>query len=157
MIFQIYPEVPMTNWLTILIPAIIAIGPRICIAIFIAKDCQKRGMEPMLFIVLTCCCGCCIGGIIYLITASNHPNQNDDFQQPSFNSHQDQVYGQPQPIYGQPQNQQQRQPPQQTQPKPVYPGADTTMPFRKTTICPVCGSENKYQAKFCGTCGADLD
>ncbi|QEE16283.1 zinc-ribbon domain-containing protein [Promethearchaeum syntrophicum] len=150
MIFQEF--LPYGFSLMTFLPTIIITIIRIGIAVFIAKDCQKRGMEPTMFIALTCCCGVCIGGIIYLITASNHPNEENNFQQPSFNSHQNQVYGRPQPIYSQPQS----QPPQQTQPKPVYPGGNTTIPNKNTTICPVCGSQNNYNAKFCGICGADL-
>ncbi len=140
------------------LPLIIGFGIRIICAVIIAKDAQKRQMEPTLYIVLTCLCGCIVGPIVYLIVASNHPIQTDDFQQPSFSSHQGQIYGQQQQqtTYGQPQYQQPRQSPQQTQPKPVYPDANTTMPNINVTICPICGSQNQKNAKYCSHCGADL-
>lgn len=147
MIFQ-YDDVYF-NFLSLL-PTIITLVIRIGIAVWIAKDAQNRGMEPTIYVVLTCLCGCCISGIVYLISASNHPTQPDNFQQPSFNSHQGQVYGQQQqPIYGQPQ--QQYKPPAQPQPN-----ASTTMPSFDIDFCPICGSQNQKGAKFCSTCGADL-
>ena len=153
---MIFQEIPYGFTLITFIPMIAGFGIRILIAVIISKDAQKRQMEPTMYVVLTCCCGWCIGGIVYLITASNHPIQTDDFQQPSFSSNQGQVYGQQQTTYGQPQYQQPGQPSQQSQPKPVYPDASTSMPNINTTYCPVCGSTNKKQAKFCAHCGADL-
>ena len=152
MIFQtpMYGDPMGLNFLSIL-PAIIGLIIRIGIAVLIAKDAQKRGMEPTIYVVLSCCCGCLIGGIVYLIAASNHPTQTGDLQQPSFDSNQGQMYGQqPQPIYGQ---QQQQQPPQ---PKPSAQNTSTTMPSFDVVFCPICGSQNQKGAKFCSTCGADL-
>ena len=105
MIFQtpmgIYPS------FTTFLPTILGLILNIVLAVVIAKDAQKRGMEPTMYVVLTCCCGCLIGGVVYLISASSHPVQTGDFQQPSFQSNQGQVYDQqPQPIYGQQQSQQ---------------------------------------------------
>lgn len=135
-----------------LIPTILGLAIRIGFAVWIAKDAQNRQMEPAIYVILTCLCGCCIGPIVYLIAASNHPVQTGDFQQPSFNSNQGPVYGQqPQPIYGQPQHQQ----PQQ-QPRPSAQDAHTTMPSFDVIFCPICGSQNQKGAKFCSTCGADL-
>ena len=154
MIFQDF--LPFGFTIITFIPLIIGFGIRIICAVIIAKDAQKRQLEPTLYIVITCLCGCCVGPIIYLIVASNHPVQTDDFQQPSFRSNQGQVYGQQQTTYGQPQYQQPRQPTTQTQPKPVYPDANTTMPNINVTICPICGSQNQKNAKYCSHCGADL-
>ena len=92
------------------LPLIIGFGIRIIIAVIIAKDAQKRQMEPTIYVVLTCLCGCCVGPIVYLIAASGNPSQTDDFQQPTFSSNQGQIYGQQQTIYGQQQYQQPSQP-----------------------------------------------
>lgn len=152
MIFQtLYYGEPMYNPVLTFLPTIIGLILNIVLAVVIAKDAQKRGMEPTIYVVLTCCCGCLIGGVVYLIAASNHPVQDGDFQQPSFNSNQGQMYGQqPQPIYGQ---QQQQQPPQ---PRPSPQNTSTTMPSYDVIFCPICGSQNQKGAKFCSTCGADL-
>ena len=142
----------ITSSFVSILPTIIGFGIRIIFAVIIAKDAQKRQMEPTLYVVLTCLCGCCVGPIVYLIVASNHPVQTGDFQQPSFQSNQGQVYGQqPQPIYGQ---QQYQQPPQQ--PRPSAQNTSTTMPSFDVIFCPICGSQNQKGAKFCSTCGADL-
>ncbi|MHA1562380.1 MAG: zinc ribbon domain-containing protein [Promethearchaeota archaeon] len=160
MIFQEY--MPYGFTLGTFLPGIFVFVIRIIIAVIIAKDAQKRQIGPTLYIVLVCCAGGCIGGIVYLVIASNHPVQNGDFQEPSFSSNQGQqtIYGQqPQPIYGQPKYQQPTQPTQptqQSQPKPVYPDASTTMPNVNKTFCPICGSQNQKNAMYCSHCGADL-
>ena len=155
MIFQEY--MPYGFTIGTFLPGIIGLLINIPVAYFITKDAQKRGMEPTVYVLLTCCCGWLIGGIIYLVTASNHPVQTDEFGQPTFSSHQGQVYGQPQQqtTYGQ-QYQHQRQPVQPPQPKPVYPDANTTMPDINSSFCPICGSKNDMNGKFCSHCGADL-
>ena len=133
------------------LPTIIGLILNIGLAVYIAKDAQKRGMEPTMYVVLTCCCGCLIGGVVYLISASNNPVQTGDFQQPSLGSNQGQMYGQqPQQTYGQ---QQQQRPPQ---PRPSAQHTSTTMPSFDMIFCPICGSQNQKGAKFCSTCGADL-
>ncbi len=150
MIFQsyYYEYDPVFSFL----PTLISVAIRIGIAVWIAKDAQKRSMEPTIYVVLTCLCGCCIGGIVYLISASSHPTQPDNFQQPSFNGNQGPIYGQQPPTtYGQPQ--QPQQPQQQYQPPS---SASTTIPSMNKVFCPICGSENQKGAKFCSTCGADL-
>ncbi len=151
---MIFQDIPYGFTIGTFLPGIIIIGIRIIIAVLIAKDAQKRGMEPTIFVILNCCCGICLGGIVYLITASNNPIQGDEFQQPSFSSSQNVQYGQPQTTYGQSQYQQTAQPPQ---PKPVAPNLNTTMPDIDMDICPVCGSQNKRKSKFCSHCGADLN
>lgn len=156
---MISQDIPYGFTIGTFLPLIITFIIRISIAFFIAKNAQKRGMEPTIYIALTCCCSCWIGGIIYLIVASNHPSQPDDLQQPTFSSNQSQIYGQSQTIYGQSQYQQPRQPTQQTkqtQPKPVYPDTSTTIPNVEKDFCPVCGSQNHKGAKYCSHCGADL-
>ena len=149
MIFQtLYYGEPMYDPVLTFLPAIIGLILNIGLAVVIAKDAQKRGMEPTIYVVLTCCCGCLIGGVVYLISASNNPVQTGDLQQPSFNSNQGQMYGQqPQLMHGQ---QQQQRPPQ------PRPNASTTMPSVGSIFCPICGSQNQKGAKFCSTCGADL-
>ena len=144
----------MSNFLTIALTGIVGLVIYVAVIVFIVKDANRRGMEPTIYVVLTCCCGLLIGGIVYLITASNHPIQTGDFQKPSFNGNQGQVYGQQQTTYGQPQYQQPRQ---QAHPKPAYPDTSTTIPsFDNTLFCSICGSQNQKNAKYCSTCGADL-
>ena len=153
MIFQEF--LPYGFGLVTFVPMIVGLLIRIAVAVFISKQCQKRGMEPTMLVVLTCCCGCLIGGIVYLVSASNNPPQ-DEFQQPTFSSNQGQqtTYGQqPKPIYGQPKHQ---QPTQQAPPKPVYPDSSTTMPNINKAFCPICGSQNQKNAMYCSHCGADL-
>jgi len=152
MIFQEF--MPYGFTIVTFLPMIFAIGIRVIIAVIIAKDAQKRQMEPTIYVVLVCIMGWCIGGIVYLVTASNHPIQTGDFQEPSFSSNQGQqtTYGQqPQPIYGQPKFQ---QPTQQSQPKPVSSGESTTLPNINKAFCPICGSQNQKNAMYCSHCGA---
>jgi len=145
MIFQEF--MPYGFGLVTFVPMIVGLLINIAVAVFISKQCQKRGMEPTMFVLLTCCCGWLIGGIVYLVSASNNPPQ-DEFQQPTFSSNQGQVYGQKQqPIY------EQTQP---TQPKPSNPDAITTMPNINKTFCPICGSQNQKNAMYCSHCGANL-
>ncbi len=150
MIFQ--GDIIEFNLLTALLPSIIGTVISIIVAIVIAKDAQKRGMEPTIYVLLTCCCSWCVGGLVYLIAASNRPIQANEFEQPSFSSNQSSQYGQQQTTYGQPQYQQPTQPTQPTQPD-----TQTTMPDVDMIFCPICGSQNKKNAKYCSHCGADIN
>lgn len=125
------------------VPMIVGLLINIAVAVFISKQCQKRGMEPTMYVVITCCCGLLIGAVVYLVAASNHPIEADNFQQPTFSSQQQTTYSQ-------------QQPQQQVQPKPAYQDASTTMPDIDKSFCPICGSKNQKDGKFCSTCGADL-
>jgi len=152
MIFQIYPTSRFEVFVPLIIGIIIGTIIKIAVAVYISKDAQKRGMDSSIYIFLVCCCtGWLIGGAIYLISASNHPIQTDDFQQPSFSSSQSVQYGQPQTTYGQPQYQQTAQPPQ-----PRH-ETQTTIPDVHMVFCPICGSQNQKNAKYCSHCGADLN
>ncbi|MHA1719007.1 MAG: zinc ribbon domain-containing protein [Promethearchaeota archaeon] len=131
----------------------IGLAINIGIAILIYNDAKKRGMEPTGYVILTCLCGCCLGGIVYLIAMSSHPIQTES-QQPAISINQTTMYGQqPQTMYGQPQPQHQQS---QRQPTKITPDT-TTMPSVDSIFCPVCGSTNQKNAKYCSHCGAELN
>ena len=148
MIFQSYYLYDYGSFFGYFLGLAINIG----IAVLIYNDARKRGMEPVGYVILTCLCGCCLGGIVYLIAMSSHPIQTESQQSVNINN-QTTMYGQqPQAMYGQQQYQQPEQ-----QPKPITPDTTTTIPSSDSIFCPVCGSTNQKNAKYCSHCGAELN
>lgn len=117
----------------------------IIVAIAISNDARARGMDPTGYVLLTCCCSWCVGGIVYLIVRSNNapapPMGNSSFSQPPSSGN----YGEPSPnqnsYYGQPSSGQSTYRP-------------TSSPGNEK-ICTMCGSPNPIDARFCSNCGSN--
>ena len=124
------------------------------IAVVIYNDAKERGMDPTIYVLLTCICGCCCGGIVYLIAASDHPSHPSTTYQPRPPSGGQPMYGRPQP------------PPQQgvpPSPPPSYPPAEPhvtnqTYMAPGARICPHCGQPViPPESKFCSNCGNQVN
>ena len=158
-----------------IISSVVGVIINIIVAVLINNDAKKRGMDGTIYVVLTCICGFCIGGIAYLIASSNHPHQTYASSQRSYANANPNVYGQQRSAqprsYGQSQTYNQPKPQGYSQPQPesqnygqsqTYnnsPASDvnTTMPNKSNMVfCSICGAENPKNAKFCSHCGAQL-
>ncbi|MHA1647112.1 MAG: hypothetical protein ACTSVL_06040, partial [Promethearchaeota archaeon] len=50
-----------------IISSVVGVIINIIVAVLINNDAKKKGMDGTIYVVLTCLCGFCIGGIAYLI------------------------------------------------------------------------------------------
>ncbi|MHA1519777.1 MAG: zinc-ribbon domain-containing protein [Promethearchaeota archaeon] len=124
----------------------------IIVAVAISNDARDRGMDSTGYVLLTCCCSWCIGGIVYLIARSDHQPRTHFSQPPnSLNSQ----YREPQPgqqiFYGQPDRGSENT-------DNTYRSHDTYRPSSgssKQKFCTMCGSSNPADAKFCSNCGSN--
>ncbi|TFH29283.1 MAG: zinc-ribbon domain-containing protein [Promethearchaeota archaeon] len=133
---------------------------RIIVAVVIANDARSRGMETTGYVLLTCCCGWCIGGIVYLIARSDHQprDQQGNMQFPPDQSRSQ--YREPQPgqqsFYGQPDQDLGTLHPQET-----YRPDSTDNTYRSHSgasqqkYCTMCGASNPIDARFCSNCGSN--
>ncbi len=140
--------------------SIIGLVISLVVAFAIYHDAQDQGIEPVGYVILTCLCGFCIGGIVYLIVRSNHQNvvQRNPYYnpQPPSSSYQEPRYQPPsdsQQTYRDPSN------PHENRPESSFAGEQTyvdnsSKPNGK--FCSACGFQNFEQAIFCVSCGNKL-
>lgn len=125
----------------------------IIVAYIIAKDARSRGIEPTGYVILTCCCGWCIGGVVYLIVRSSHPPLAPIGGEPGFSSSSYSGYGQPDStnLYGQPDGSSSSSTRESSQ--STY-RPTSGVPKQKT--CSMCGALNPIDARFCSNCGSNM-
>ncbi|WP_457557260.1 zinc-ribbon domain-containing protein [Candidatus Harpocratesius sp.] len=132
---------------------IISIIISIIVAYTIAKDARTRGIEPTGYVILTCCCGWCIGGIVYLIVRSSHPPLAPIEGEPGFSSSSYPGYRQSDSnnFYGRPDGSADN-----------FTGNSSDSTYRpssgipKQKTCSMCGSLNPIDARFCSNCGSNM-
>ncbi|MHA1777386.1 MAG: hypothetical protein DRO88_03145 [Promethearchaeia archaeon] len=133
---------------------IISLIINIAVAFIIANDAKSRGIDPTGYVLLTCCCGFCIGGIVYLIVRSNNPPGNTfGGQEPGFSSYDGYGQSDPSNLYGRPDGESgYTTPPSSDSSTSTYRPQPTEI---KTKVCSLCGSENPIDARFCSNCGSN--